>query len=137
MYKRQTFESKLVYVKHEASGNNIYYYKAAANGNGVLTFATRDGFSPFTFSVTPFEDVAAWIGSEGYASLEAAVSTVENNGTIVLAKDNSEKIEVRRNITFTIDPADKSFEPKNITAGSRYDMSLKVNEIQGLSLIHI
>ncbi len=126
-----TFESKLVYVKHEASGNNIYYYKAAANGNGVLTFATRDGFSPFTFSVTPFEDVAAWIGSEGYASLEAAVSTVENNGTIVLAKDNSEKIEVRRNITFTIDPADKSFEPKNITAGSRYDMSLKVNEIQG------
>ncbi len=115
------FARKLVFIRHEAE-KGVFHYQDQADAQGVVTFTTRHGFSPFTFSLT--DGAAAWIGSAGYDTLAQAVDAVDNGETITLARDNSEEIQVNREVSFSVDPGEHKFDQKNITAGRRYDMSV-------------
>ena len=115
------FAQELVFIRHEAE-KGVFHYQDQADAQGVVTFTTRHGFSPFTFSLT--DGAAAWIGSAGYDTLAQAVDAVDNGETITLARDNSEEIQVNREVSFSVAPGEHKFDQKNITAGRRYDMSV-------------
>ena len=51
------FAQKLVFIRHEAE-KGVFHYQDQADAQGVVTFTTRHGFSPFTFSLT--DGAAAW-----------------------------------------------------------------------------
>ena len=115
------FAQELVFIRHEAE-KGVFHYQDQADAQGVVTFTTSHGFSPFTFSLT--DGAAAWIDSAGYDTLAQAVDAVDNGETITLARDNSEEIQVNREVSFSVAPGEHKFDQKNITAGRRYDMSV-------------
>jgi hypothetical protein len=96
---KETFGGKNVYVKHVSSGGT-YYYKSTAKDNGELTFTSDHGFSPFSFSLKDY--AAAWIGANGYDSLQEAVDTAVDKGTIDVTNENSDTIYVGSTKTFTL-----------------------------------
>ena len=121
-----SFAEAPAYVKHQADSSRTYFYKAVYDSlTGKHTFTTPHGFSPFTFSLT--NGAAAQVGEVGYASLQEAVDAVSNEGTITLTNDNDETIEVRKDITFTLDQGDYAFNG-TISAGSRYEMTVTKND---------
>ena len=121
-----SFAEAPAYVKHQADSSRTYFYKAVYDSlTGKHTFTTPHGFSPFTFSLT--NGAAAQVGEVGYASLQEAVDAVSNEGTITLTNDNNETIEVRKDITFTLDQGDYAFNG-TISAGSRYEMTVTKND---------
>lgn len=121
-----SFAEAPAYVKHQADSSCTYFYKAVYDSlTGKHTFTTPHGFSPFTFSLT--NGAAAQVGEVGYASLQEAVDAVSNEGTITLTNDNDETIEVRKDITFTLDQGDYAFNG-TISAGSRYEMTVTKND---------
>ena len=75
------FAGREVFVKHEAE-SGVYFYKATAGGDGTLTFTSRHGFSPFTFSLN--NEAAAEIGEVGYDTLQAAVNAAGEGSTITI-----------------------------------------------------
>ena len=75
------FAGREVFVKHEAE-SGVYFYKATAGGDGTLTFTSRHGFSPFTFSLN--NEAAAEIGEVGYDTLQAAVNVAGEGSTITI-----------------------------------------------------
>lgn len=91
-----------VYVKHAASNGRIYYYKAVSDASGEITFTTKNGFSPFTFSTV--SEAVAEIGSGsdaiGYPSFQDALNDVANNGTITALQNIT--ATVSGNKTFTV-----------------------------------
>ena len=88
-----------VYVKHEAA-DGTYYYRSKANRDGLLTFVTKHGFSPFTVSLNA--DVDALVGETGYDTLQEAVDAVGSGGTVV-ALQNNLTAKVSGEKTFTLD----------------------------------
>ena len=64
-----------------------------------LTFSTRHGFSPFTFSLT--NEAAAQVGDVGYADLQDAIDAVADGGTITVMKDGLGTVTIQGSKTFT------------------------------------
>ena len=81
-----TFVGKTVYVKHGAD-SGTYFYSAEADGQGTLTFTSKHGFSPFTFSLT--NEAVAEVNGVGYASFQAAVDAAGQNGTVKVLTDTA------------------------------------------------
>lgn len=119
----QTFVNQLVYVKHQA-GSGTYFYRGTADETGKLTFTNPHGFSPFTFSLT--NGAAAEVNGIGYETLQEAIAAVSSGETIYLTADNSEQIQVNREITFTLDRNGHAFTG-DIAAGSRCEMTKTEN----------
>ena len=80
------FAKETVYVKHEAD-SGTYFYNAKANEQGTLTFTSKHGFSPFTFSLT--NEAVAEVNGVGYASFQAAVDAAGQNGTVKVLTDTA------------------------------------------------
>ncbi len=94
-----TEDGTTVYVKHRAA-DGTYYYRSKANRDGLLTFVTRHGFSPFTISLNA--DAAALVGETGYDTLQEAVDAVENGGTVIVLRDGL-TAKVSGEKTFSLD----------------------------------
>ena len=94
------FAGKDVYVKHEAE-KGVVLHKATADANGKLTFKTKSGFSPFTFSLTEHTIAASVEGGDNYADLQSAVNYMGKDATVtVKAKDQSAVVNFAT--TFTV-----------------------------------
>lgn len=119
-----SFVGQTVYVKHEASNGGTYFYTATADAEGKITFTSKHGFSPFTFSTTTNEAVAE-IEDVGYSTLDAAVQAVQNGQTIKLLKDCGETVTISREISFKLERADDVNFTGKIEAGYRYSVSEK------------
>ena len=94
------FASKTIYIKHQASNGRTYFYTAEADEGANLTFSTRHGFSPFTFSLT--NEAAAQVGDVGYADLQDAIDAVADGGTITVLKDGLGTVTIQGSKTFTL-----------------------------------
>lgn len=100
-----SFASKLVYVKHEAS-NGTYFYKATADDQGEITFTSTHGFSPFTFSLT--NEAVAEVNGIGYASFQEAVNAAGDNDTVEVVNGNAD-------LTATMSGSSRTITVKNST----------------------
>ncbi len=60
-------------------------------------------------------------------TLKDAIDVVLANGTITLLADNSEVIEISKEIVFTVDKTTFTFDKSKITAGTGYDVSTREN----------
>lgn len=108
-------EDGRLYVKHEKSSGQVYYYRGQVESN-VLTFTNPNGFSLFHYSTN--SDVVADVNGQGFVSLDEAIGAVEEGGTIeVLAQDLS--AVVARNIRFTVIGA--GADTVQLTAGPGYE----------------
>ncbi len=94
-----TKDNTSVYVKHQAAGGT-YYYRSKANRDGLLTFVTRHGFSPFTILLSA--DVDALVGDTGYDTLQEAVDVVGDGGAVTILRDHL-TAKVSGEKTFTLD----------------------------------
>ena len=94
------FASKTIYIKHQASNGRTYFYTAEADEGANLTFSTRHGFSPFTFSLT--NEAAAQVEDVGYADLQDAIDAVADGGTITVLKDGLGTVTIQGSKTFTL-----------------------------------
>ena len=108
-------EDGRLYVKHEKSSGQVYYYRGQVESN-VLTFTNPNGFSLFHYSTN--SDVVADVNGQGFVSLDEAIGAVEEGGTIeLLAQDLS--AVVARNIRFTVTGA--GADTVQLTAGPGYE----------------
>ena len=78
------FANPPVYVKHQASNGGTYFYPAAADAAGKITFTSHHGFSPFTFSTA--NEAVAEIDAIGYPTLQDALDEASDGAEIVLKK---------------------------------------------------
>ena len=122
-----------VYIKHQATEENTYFYKAIAGAQGEISFTSYHGFSPFTFSLV--NEAVAEIGEIGYDSLQAAVDAAQTGDVITLLQDNAEEVTVRRTVSFTLQKADGVTFTGSIKAGS--NTTAGKDNGTDLSLIHI
>ncbi|MBR6542586.1 MAG: copper amine oxidase N-terminal domain-containing protein, partial [Anaerotignum sp.] len=99
-------EGSKLYVRHVKSNGKVYMYETTV-ANGKATFENPNGFSTFVLTTAA---PAAKIGEVGYVTLAEAVADVENGQTIVLQKDCDETVTVSRDVTFTLDVNDKTFD---------------------------
>lgn len=107
-------EAAKLYVKHDKVGGKTYYYTGEVKDSSAdstdssgtsttktLTFTNPHGFSTFTISTS--NDAVATVDGIGYATYDAAVADVADNGTITILVEPSEgtKIDVgNKTITF-------------------------------------
>lgn len=109
-----------MYVKHVKDDGKTYVYTASVDEYGWVTFTDYHGFSSFTLS----KDVPAGIvafdnNGTGYTTLQDAVDSVPNGGTITLADANAAlSAVVNREVTFTLSGANVK-----ITAGNGYQLT--------------
>lgn len=81
------FKDKTIYIKHSASNGKVYYYTATADTTGFVKFTTKNGFSPFVFSLT--NGAVAEVNGTGYDNFQAAVDAAQNNDEITLLKGDA------------------------------------------------
>lgn len=81
----ESFAGEQVYVKHEPDQGGALFYKSKAGDDGSVTFTTKDGFSPFAFSLK--NGAVAEVGEIGYGSFQDAVDAVSSDGAIKVLKD--------------------------------------------------
>ncbi len=89
----EAFQNQTVYVQHEAGDEKVYFYRGNADEDGSLTFTSRHGFSPFTFSME--NGAAVEIDEIGYENLQDAVSDAKDNDTIVIRKTDGSKLPAK------------------------------------------
>ena len=89
----ESFGGQTVYVKHEAGDEKVYFYRGDADEDGSLTFTSRHGFSPFTFSME--NGAAVEIDEIGYENLQDAVNDAKDNDTIVIRKTDGSKLPAK------------------------------------------
>lgn len=89
----ESFGGQTVYVKHEAGDEKVYFYRGNADKDGSLTFTSRHGFSPFTFSME--NGAAVEIDEIGYENLQDAVNDAKDNDTIVIRKTDGSKLPAK------------------------------------------
>ena len=89
----ESFGGQTVYVKHEAGDEKVYFYRGNADKAGSLTFTSRHGFSPFTFSME--NGAAVEIDEIGYENLQDAVNDAKDSDTIVIRKTDSSKLPAK------------------------------------------
>lgn len=115
------FASKTIYIKHQASNGRTYFYTAEADEGANLTFSTRHGFSPFTFSLT--NEAAAQVGDVGYADLQDAIDAVANGGTITVLKDGLGTVTIQGSKTFTLVKGEDVDTLPTLVAASGYRLT--------------
>ena len=90
-------------VRHTKNNGKVYYHGVNFNAAAkTVSFINRYGFSEMALD-TDFAP-AAQIGTEYYATLQAAVDAVNNNETIVVYK--AETAKVGKTVTFKVVKAD-------------------------------
>ena len=94
------FAEKLVYIMHEAAKGNVIY-SATADVNGNVTFTTKSGFSPFTFSLDEIAVGAEVEGGDSYADLQSAVNYMGKDATVTVKAPDQEAV-VGFATTFTV-----------------------------------
>lgn len=94
------FAGQTVYIKHEAA-SGTYFYTGTADENGVLTFTSQHGFSPFTFSTV--NEAVAQVGSIGYPTFQAAVDAVQEGETVQILKASAEGYSASAEKTVTVE----------------------------------
>lgn len=94
------FAGQTVYIKHEAA-SGTYFYTGTAAENGVLTFTSQHGFSPFTFSTV--NEAVAQVGSIGYPTFQAAVDAVQEGETVQILKASAEGYSASAEKTVTVE----------------------------------
>ncbi len=99
---------------------------AAPNENSYYIQIAKQDWTTDEAHSQPASEAGAVIGETRYQTLAAAVAAVQNDETIQLLKDNSEKVTVGRVVHFTVDFNGHSFTG-SVTAGSGY----AVSEIKG------
>lgn len=109
-----------MYVKHVKDDGKTYVYTASVDEYGQVTFTDYHGFSSFTFSKNvPAGIVAFDNNGTGYTTLQDAVDSVPNGGTITLSDANAAlSAVVNREVTFTLSGANVK-----ITAGNGYQLT--------------
>ena len=115
------FASKTIYIKHQASNGRTYFYTAEADEGANLTFSTRHGFSPFTFSLT--NEAAAQVGDVGYADLQDAIDAVVDGGTITVLKDGLGTVTIQGSKTFTLVKGEDVDTLPTLVAASGYRLT--------------
>lgn len=111
------FKGKTIYIKHFASNGKVYYYTATADmTTGLVKFTTKNGFSPFVFSLT--NGAVAEVNGTGYDNFQDAVDAVDNNGTIKALKDITSTVSGNKSFTVNADTHNV-----NLTAASGYNMT--------------
>ena len=115
------FASKTIYIKHQASNGRTYFYTAEADERANLTFSTRHGFSPFTFSLT--NEAAAQVGDVGYADLQDAIDAVVDGGTITVLKDGLGTVTIQGSKTFTLVKGEDVDTLPTLVAASGYRLT--------------
>ena len=114
------FKDKVVYITHEAE-KGVVLYKANADANGKLTFMTKSGFSPFTFSLNETEIAATIEGGDDYADLKSALNYA-GKGAVIEVKKSGEVVDITTACSFKLKLADGVDEPTfNVAEG--YTMS--------------
>lgn len=113
-----------VYVKHVKDDGKTYVYTANVDKYNATTFVDYHGFSSFTISKNlPAGVIATDNNGTGYTTLQDAVDSVPNNGTITLADPNAALTAVvNREVTFTLAGANVK-----ITAGNGYQLAKNGN----------
>ena len=107
------FKDKTIYIKHSASNGKVYYYTATADTTGFVKFTTKNGFSPFVFSLT--NGAVAEVNGTGYDNFQAAVDAAQNNDEITLLKGDA--------VSATMTSSSKTIKVK---AGSGVTTPIKV-----------
>lgn len=115
------FASKTIYIKHQASNGRTYFYTAEADEGAHLTFSTRHGFSPFTFSLT--NEAAAQVEDVGYADLQDAIDAVADGGTITVLKDGLGTVTIQGSKTFTLVKGEDVDTLPTLVAASGYRLT--------------
>ena len=115
------FASKTIYIKHQASNGRTYFYTAEADEGANLTFSTRHGFSPFTFSLT--NEAAAQVEDVGYADLQDAIDAVADGGTITVLKDGLGTVTIQGSKTFTLVKGEDVDTLPTLVAASGYRLT--------------
>ena len=115
------FASKTIYIKHQASNGRTYFYTAEADEGANLTFSTRHGFSPFTFSLT--NEAAAQVEDVGYADLQDAIDAVADGGTITVMKDGLGTVTIQGSKTFTLVKGEDVDTLPTLVAASGYRLT--------------
>ena len=115
------FASKTIYIKHQASNGRTYFYTAEADEGANLTFSTRHGFSPFTFSLT--NEAAAQVGDVGYADLQDAIDAVADGGTITVMRDGLGTVTIQGSKTFTLVKGEDVDTLPTLVAASGYRLT--------------
>lgn len=111
------FKGKTIYIKHSASNGKVYYYTATADTiTGLVKFTTKNGFSPFVFSLT--NGAVAEVNGTGYDNFQNAVDAVDNNGTIKALQDITSTVS--GNKTFTVNANSNTV---TLTAASGYTLT--------------
>lgn len=115
------FKGKTIYIKHFASNGKVYYYTATADmTTGLVKFTTKNGFSPFVFSLT--NGAVAEVNGTGYDNFQDAVDAVDNNGTIKALKDITSTVSGNKSFTVNADT-----HSVNLTAASGYNLTKNGN----------
>ena len=109
------FANQTVYVKHQASNGGTYFYTAAADAAGKITFTSTHGFSPFTFSLT--NEAVAEVNGIGYASFQEAVNAARDNATVEVLKNEG--------LTATMSGSSRTITVKNSTGN---EITVTINE---------
>ena len=114
-------QDNVIYVRHDKTkeGGGVHLHKATVDKEGVATFTTTDGFSPFTFDVNA--KPVAKIGDTEYGSLKEAVDAAKDNDTINLLSDITLTAPVTISKKVTIDGS------KPGTEGKGADNQYKIN----------
>ena len=115
------FASKTIYIKHQASNGRTYFYTAEADEGANLTFSTRHGFSPFTFSLT--NEATAQVEDVGYADLQDAIDAVADGGTITVLKDGLGTVTIQGSKTFTLVKGEDVDTLPTLVAASGYRLT--------------
>ena len=116
------FADKEVYVKHQAE-KGVAIYKATADSDGKLTFTTKSGFSPFTFSTTQINAGASVTGGDDYADLQSALNYAGKNAEITVKVKNQSAV-VSGEFSFTLKyEGEAKKENTTITAAPGYKLS--------------
>ena len=105
------FGSETVYIKHDKN-NTSYYYKAEAASDGTLTFTSKHGFSPFTFSLVNGAKVEDDNGV-GYDDLQTAVNAATDGAKITVLDGGTSNT-----LTATMSGASRKITVKNGTNNS-------------------
>lgn len=115
------FKGKTIYIKHSASNGKVYYYTATADTiTGLVKFTTKNGFSPFVFSLT--NGAVAEVNGTGYDNFQNAVDAVDNNGTIKALKDITSTVSGNKSFTVNAD-----IHSVNLSAASGYNLTKNGN----------